>query len=74
MSPREYDRFNPPFRIVMRPGGDDGYDLIGPNNMIWRWSRTNYGELMDYKEKFNLVYELGYFDGLNHREEYEHGA
>lgn len=62
---REYDRFSHPFRIVMRPGGDDGYDLIGPNNMVWRWSRQNYGELMDYMEKFNLVYELGYFDGLH---------
>lgn len=65
MGLREYDRCSHPFHIRMRPGGEDGYDLIGPNNMIWRWSRQNYGELMDYQEKFNLVYELGYFDGLH---------
>lgn len=65
MGLREYDRCNPPFKIRMRPGGYDGYDLIGPNNMSWRWSRQNYGELMDFQEKYNLVYELGYFDGLH---------
>ena len=69
MGLREYDRCNHPFHIRMRPGGEDGYDLIGPNNMVWRWSHRNYGELMDYQEQFNLVYELGYFDGLHAKED-----
>ncbi|MBK8467983.1 MAG: hypothetical protein IPL32_19385 [Chloracidobacterium sp.] len=55
-----------PFHIVKRDH-DDGYDLMGPNRNSWRWSR-NYGELMDYAAKFNMVYELGYFHGLHTKE------
>lgn len=52
-----------PFHIVRREH-EDGYNLMGPNGHVWRWSKS-YCELMDYASKYNMVYELGYFHGLH---------
>jgi hypothetical protein len=76
MGPRVYDRNEGAFRIVAceqeQYDGDPlrgrGYELLGPNGMVWHWSRQNYGEMLERRDRYNMIYELGYFDGLNHRE------